>query len=68
MVRILSGRDVAASVTMDDIIPAVEHVFEEYAAGKVIMPAKIYLDIPGTAISGRCLPMCRLSARPASSG
>jgi len=46
MVRLLSGRDVAASVTMDDIIPAVEHVFGEYAAGKVIMPAKIYLDIP----------------------
>lgn len=47
MVRILSGRDVAASVTMDDVIPAVEHVFGEYAAGKVVMPAKIYLDIAG---------------------
>ncbi len=47
MVRLLSGRDVAETVTMDDIVPAVEHVFEEYAEGRVIMPPKIYLDIPG---------------------
>lgn len=47
MVRLLSGSDVEAVVTMDDIIPAVEVAFTEYAKGKVIMPAKIYLDIPG---------------------
>jgi alanine dehydrogenase len=47
MVRLLSGRDVAETVTMDDIVPAVEHVFGEYAEGRVIMPPKIYLDIPG---------------------
>ena len=47
MVRFLSGSDVQAAVTMDDIIPAVEVAFTEYAEGKVIMPAKIYLDIPG---------------------
>jgi alanine dehydrogenase len=47
MVRLLSGRDIAAAVTMADIVPAVEHVFGEYAEGRVIMPPKIYLDIPG---------------------
>ena len=47
MVRLLSGRDVAETVTMDDIVPAVEHVFAEYAEGRVIMPPKIYLDVPG---------------------
>ena len=47
MARLLSGKDVAETVTMDDIIPAVEHVFREYAEGKVVMPPKIYLDIPG---------------------
>ena len=47
MVRLLSGKDVSETVTMDDIVPAVEHVFREYAEGKVVMPPKIYLDIPG---------------------
>ncbi|HMK46991.1 MAG TPA: ornithine cyclodeaminase family protein [Methanocella sp.] len=47
MVRLLSGSDVEATVTMDEIISAVEHAFIEYAEGRVIMPAKIYLDIPG---------------------
>ena len=47
MVRLLSGRDVAETVTMDDVVPAVEHVFREYAEGKVVMPPKIYLDIAG---------------------
>ncbi len=47
MVRLLSGSDVESAVTMDDIIPAVEQAFVEYAEGKAIMPAKIYLDIPG---------------------
>ncbi|OPY30016.1 MAG: Alanine dehydrogenase [Methanocella sp. PtaU1.Bin125] len=47
MVRLLSGNDVAASVTMDEIVTAVEHVFGEYAAGDVVMPSKIYLDIAG---------------------
>ena len=47
MVRLLSGKDVAETVTMDDIVPAVEHVFGEYAEGRVIMPPKIYLDVPG---------------------
>jgi alanine dehydrogenase len=48
MVRLLSGSDVEAAATMDDIIPVVEHVFGEYAEGKVVMPAKIYLDIAGS--------------------
>jgi len=47
MARLLSGKDIAETVTMEDIVPAVEHVFKEYAEGKVIMPAKIYLDVPG---------------------
>lgn len=47
MARLLSGKDVAETVTMDDILPAVEHVFKEYAEGKVVMPSKIYLDIAG---------------------
>jgi alanine dehydrogenase len=46
MVRLLSGRDVAETVTMADIVPAVEHVFGEYAEGRVVMPPKIYLDVP----------------------
>jgi alanine dehydrogenase len=47
MVRLLSGKDVAETVTMEEIVPAVEHVFKEYADGNVVMPSKIYLDIPG---------------------
>lgn len=48
MVRFLSAKEVAETVSMDDIVPAVERVFKEYAEGKVIMPSKIYLDIPGS--------------------
>lgn len=47
MVRLLSDTDVKRLVTMNDIVPAVEHVFEEYALGNVEMPGKIYLDIKG---------------------
>jgi alanine dehydrogenase len=45
MVRLLSDTDVKRLVTMNDIVPAVEHVFVEYAEGRVEMPSKIYLDI-----------------------
>jgi alanine dehydrogenase len=47
MVRLLSDNDVKRLVTMNDIVPAVEHVFAEYAEGRVEMPSKIYLDIKG---------------------
>ena len=47
MVRILSDTDVRRLVTMKDIVPAVEHVFAEYAEGRVEMPSKIYLDVKG---------------------
>ena len=47
MVRLLSGSDIQALVSMDDVIPAVEHVFGEYAEGRVVMPPKMYLDIAG---------------------
>jgi alanine dehydrogenase len=47
MVRLLSDTDVKRLVTMNDIVPAVEHVFAEYAEGRVEMPSKIYLDIKG---------------------
>lgn len=47
MVRLLSGKDVSETVTMDDIVQAVEQVFGEYAKGGIEMPPKIYLDIPG---------------------
>ena len=48
MVRLLSGSDIEAAVAMDDVIPAVERIFGEYADGKVTMPPKMYLDIPGS--------------------
>lgn len=48
MVRLLSGKDIAATVTMEDVLSAVEQVFKEYAEGKVIMPPKIYLEVPGS--------------------
>ncbi len=47
MVRLLSDNDVKRLVTMNDIVPAVEHVFAENAEGKTEMPSKIYLDIKG---------------------
>ncbi|CAJ36837.1 ornithine cyclodeaminase family protein [Methanocella arvoryzae] len=48
MVRLLSSSDIEAAVAMDDVIPAVERIFGEYSEGKVIMPPKMYLDIPGS--------------------
>jgi alanine dehydrogenase len=47
MIRLLSENDVERLASMRDIIPAVEHVFKEYAEGKTEMPSKIYLDIKG---------------------
>jgi alanine dehydrogenase len=47
MVRLLTYKDVESLVSMRDIVPAVEHVFGEYAEGRVEMPSKIYLDIKG---------------------
>ncbi|WP_424358958.1 ornithine cyclodeaminase family protein [Methanocella sp. MCL-LM] len=47
MVRLLSGSDIEAVVSMGDVIPAVERVFGEYAEGRVVMPPKMYLDISG---------------------
>ncbi len=47
MVRLLSDADVKRLVTMNDIVPAVEHVFAEYALGNVEMPGKIYVDVRG---------------------
>ncbi|MCD1294309.1 alanine dehydrogenase [Methanocella sp. CWC-04] len=47
MARLLSMEDVKRTITMDDVLPAVEEVFKEYALGKTYMPSKIYLDIPG---------------------
>jgi len=47
MVRLLSDNDVKRLVTMNDIVPAVEHVFAEYAEGRVEMPGKTYVDVKG---------------------
>jgi alanine dehydrogenase len=47
MVRLLSDSDVKHLITMNDIVPAVEHVFGEYAEGKVEMPGKIYVNVKG---------------------
>ncbi len=47
MVRLLSNADVAAVISMGDIIPVVENAFSEYAQNKVVMPCKIYLDVQG---------------------
>lgn len=47
MVRLLSESDVDRLISMRDIVPAVEHVFKEYAEGKTEMPSKIYLDVKG---------------------
>jgi alanine dehydrogenase len=47
MVRLLSDGDVKRLFSMKDAIPAVEHVFAEYAEGRVEMPSKIYLNVEG---------------------
>ena len=47
MVRLLSNADVAAVISMGDIIHVVENAFSEYAQNKVVMPCKIYLDVQG---------------------
>lgn len=47
MVRLLSDDDVKRLFSMKDAIPAVEHVFAEYAEGRVEMPSKIYLEVKG---------------------
>ncbi|MGA9139262.1 MAG: ornithine cyclodeaminase family protein [Methanocella sp.] len=47
MVRLLSNADVAAVISMGDIIPVVENAFSEYARNNVVMPCKIYLDVQG---------------------
>ncbi|OPY27226.1 MAG: Alanine dehydrogenase [Methanocella sp. PtaU1.Bin125] len=47
MVRLLSSADVASVISMSDIIPVVENAFSEHARNQVVMPCKIYLDVPG---------------------
>jgi alanine dehydrogenase len=47
MIRLLSDGDVKRLFSMRDAVPAVEHVFAEYAEGRVEMPSKIYLNIKG---------------------
>lgn len=48
MARLLSDSDVQRLAAMDDVVPAVERAFAEYAEGRATMPAKVYLDIPGS--------------------
>jgi alanine dehydrogenase len=47
MVRLLSDTDIKRLVTMNDIVPAVEQVFAEYADGRVEMPGKTYVNVRG---------------------
>lgn len=53
---ILTKRDVAALLRMEDAVPAVEAAFAAHAAGEARMPPKVYLTVPEHHGDFRAMP------------
>jgi alanine dehydrogenase len=53
---ILSREDVAARITMPQVIVAVEAAFTAHGRGEALMPPKVYLDLPAHGGDFRAMP------------
>ncbi len=56
-IRILSGTQIRAALSMDDVIDAVEQAFVELATGSPLMPIRAHISVPksqGTALFMPC--------------
>lgn len=56
MTKLISKSDVIRIATMDKTVPLVEAAFANMAKGEVVMPPKIYLDIPEYSGDFRAMP------------
>ncbi|MDA1353812.1 MAG: ornithine cyclodeaminase family protein [bacterium] len=56
MTKLISRSDVIRIATMDKTVPIVESAFAHMAKGDVLMPPKIYLDLPDFSGDFRAMP------------